>query len=234
MAGNDTYDGGAGNDALTDNSTTSNDVYRWGIGSGIDTVSDSGGSDRVDVGAGITAGQLVFTHVGNNLQVTASGISDKLIVSGWYTSTANRVEEFRLADGSSVFASQAPLSVLAPADQLSASVAPGINSERQTIQPLGAKAAPLNGQVEVPIGPYRWPLGMKAWAMDPLLVRERLDPRPLVQQDSAQGGFVRQVQTLITAMASFNANQAGSDAQRQTIQPGFHRPDPMWVTPALM
>ena len=43
-AGDDIYDGGAGNDTFTDSVTTSNDTYRWGIGSGLDTLTDAGGN----------------------------------------------------------------------------------------------------------------------------------------------------------------------------------------------
>lgn len=102
LAGNDTYDGGAGTDVLTDNSTTSAEVYRFGLGYGTDTITDSGGTDRVELGAGITQSQLVFARNGNNLELTISGQADKLIVANWYTATANRIEEFRLADGSVV------------------------------------------------------------------------------------------------------------------------------------
>ena len=105
-AGNDSYDGGAGNDAYSDTSTTSAEIYRWGLGSGTDSISDAGGSDRVDVFAGITKDQLRFARNGNNLEMTALGQPDKLVVNNWYVSAANQIEEFRLSDGSSVLASQ--------------------------------------------------------------------------------------------------------------------------------
>jgi hypothetical protein len=77
-----------------------------GHSSGSDTIIDSGGIDRVDIGAGITASQLAFTRRGNHLELTMAGRVDKLIVINWYQSTANQVEEFRLSDGNSVFAAE--------------------------------------------------------------------------------------------------------------------------------
>ena len=106
-AGDDTYDGAAGNDVYSDTSTTSNDAYRFGIGSGLDTLTDAGGTlDHVDLFAGITAAQLRFTRNVNNLELTITGAADKLTINGWYASTANQIEEFRLAGGGVVLASQ--------------------------------------------------------------------------------------------------------------------------------
>jgi len=105
-AGNDTYDGGGGNDSYSDTSTSSAEIYRWGLGSGTDTVTDAGGADRVDVFAGITEDQLRFARNGNHLEMTVDGQTDKLIVNNWYVSAANQIEEFRLSDGSAVLASQ--------------------------------------------------------------------------------------------------------------------------------
>jgi trimeric autotransporter adhesin len=112
--GNDTYVGGVGNDSLSDISTTSNEVYRWGIGQGNDTITDAGGADRIEVGAGVTASQVSLVRSGNNLQVRISGATDVLTVTNWYTATANRIEEIRLADGTVINAgTSAPLSVVA-------------------------------------------------------------------------------------------------------------------------
>lgn len=123
LAGNDTYVGGAGNDILNDNSTTSNDVYRWGIGMGNDAITDAGGSaDRIEMDPGVTSSQIVLTRSGNNLQVSITGASDVLTVNGWYTSSANRIEEIRLSDGSTLnLGGMAPLSVVAGSTALAAS-----------------------------------------------------------------------------------------------------------------
>jgi Ca2+-binding RTX toxin-like protein len=96
--GNDTYVGGVGNDMLSDTSATSNEIYRWGVARGNDTITDAGGADRIEVGAGATAAQVSFVRSGNNLQVRISGATDVLTVTNWYTATTNRIEEIRLAD----------------------------------------------------------------------------------------------------------------------------------------
>lgn len=57
---------------------------------------------------------MVLTRSGNNLQVSITGASDVLTVANWYTSTANRIEEIRLADGSVInTGTAAPLSLAA-------------------------------------------------------------------------------------------------------------------------
>jgi hypothetical protein len=119
---------------FTDTATTSNDTYRWGIGSGLDVLTDSGGTlDHVDLYAGITKSQLKFVKSGNNLELSVTGQIDKLTINGWYTSSANQIEEFRLGDGSKVLASevQGLLSAMAAFSATSAAT-----DGRATIQPV--------------------------------------------------------------------------------------------------
>ena len=126
--GTDLYDGGAGNDAFSDTSTTSSDTYRWGTGSGTDTLTDAGGTlDHVDLFAGITKAQLKFVKNANNLELSVTGQADKLTIVNWYTSSANQIEEFRLNDGSKVLASevQGLLSAMAAFDAPSMSIGHG-------------------------------------------------------------------------------------------------------------
>ena len=103
--GNDSMAGDGGNDILTDTSTTSNDIYVWGRTQGIDTLSDSGGTDRLNVLSGVTANQLWLRHVGNNLEISVIGTTDKFTVNNWYTSAANQVESVKLSDGKTLAAS---------------------------------------------------------------------------------------------------------------------------------
>jgi Ca2+-binding RTX toxin-like protein len=106
-AGDDTYDGGAGNDTFTDSAAISNDTYLWGIGSGLDTLTDAGGSlDHIDLYAGIARSQLKFARNANNLELSVRGQADKLTIKNWYVGSANQIEEFRLSDGSKVLASE--------------------------------------------------------------------------------------------------------------------------------
>ncbi len=97
--GNDSYRGGQGNDTLTASVSTSNDVYIWGRGEGADTLSDAGGTDQLQILAGVTADQVWLRHVGNNLEISVIGGTDSFTISNWYTSSANQVESFKLADG---------------------------------------------------------------------------------------------------------------------------------------
>jgi trimeric autotransporter adhesin len=134
LAGNDTYIGGAGNDTLNDNSTTSNDVYRWGIGQGNDSITDAGGSaDRIEIGVGVTSGQVVLTRSGNNLWVSITGASDVLNVVNWYTGSANRIEEIRLADGTVISTgTAAPASVVAGGSAMALSALSELSGARMT------------------------------------------------------------------------------------------------------
>ena len=106
QGGDDVYVGGTGSDVLTDTSTTSDDLYNWGRSGGADTLTDSGGTDRIDILAGVTEDQVWLRKVGNNLELSVIGTSDRLTINGWYASTANQVESFKLSDGQALQASQ--------------------------------------------------------------------------------------------------------------------------------
>jgi len=98
--GNDTYNGGAGVDTLTDSSTTSNDVYKWGAGQGNDVITDAGGTDRIDIAGAYTTSQIKLTKSTNDLKISITGVTDVLTIKNYYLSTANRVETIRLDNGS--------------------------------------------------------------------------------------------------------------------------------------
>jgi len=135
-AGDDTYDGAAGNDTFTDTSTTSNDTYLWGIGSGLDVLTDSGGTlDHVDLFAGIAKSQLKFVQNGNHLELSVIGQADKLTINNWYVSSANQIEEFRLADGSKVLASEVQ-GLLSAMAAFTADPSAGLDSWRAVILPV--------------------------------------------------------------------------------------------------
>ena len=100
-AGNDTLDGGAGNDTLIGGA--GNDTYRMARGQGRDTIIEddatAGNRDVVQFASGITADQLWFRQVGNNLEVSIIGTEDKLTLNSWYAGSGYHVEEFRTSDG---------------------------------------------------------------------------------------------------------------------------------------
>lgn len=104
--GNDTYTGGLGADTLNDTSTTSNDIYVWGRLQGTDVMTDAGGADRLDILPGVTEDQIWLRQLGNNLELSVIGTTDRLTINGWYASPSNRIESFKLADGQALMASQ--------------------------------------------------------------------------------------------------------------------------------
>jgi Ca2+-binding RTX toxin-like protein len=99
-AGNDVLNGGAGADALLGG--TGNDDYLFARGDGADTLTDSdataGNSDRL-IFSGVNHDQLWFRSVGNNLEVSVVGTTDKVSITNWNLGTANHVEQIRAADG---------------------------------------------------------------------------------------------------------------------------------------
>ncbi|MCC6922850.1 MAG: hypothetical protein IT525_07250 [Nitrosomonas sp.] len=54
----------------------------------------------------MSASQIWFQHVGNNLEVSVIGTSDKLVINDWYSGTAYRIKRFRTTDGFTLFDSQ--------------------------------------------------------------------------------------------------------------------------------
>ena len=116
LEGADTYNGAGGNDTMTDSSTTSSDIYRWGTGQGSDTINDAGGTaDRIEMATGIISSQVKLARSVNNLVVSVTGSTDTLTVTNWYASAANKVEQIVLADGSVItLGTAAPLSAASP------------------------------------------------------------------------------------------------------------------------
>ncbi|MGH6646410.1 calcium-binding protein [Aquabacterium sp.] len=104
--GNDSITGGIDDDTLSDTSTTSNEIYTWGRTQGADTLTDSGGTDRLDVLSGVTTNQLWFRHIGNNLELSVIGTNDKFTINNWYASAANQVESVKLSDGKTLTANK--------------------------------------------------------------------------------------------------------------------------------
>jgi YD repeat-containing protein len=100
--GSDTLDGGAGNDTL--DGGTGNDVFRFGRGSGSDTITGSdstaGKTDVLELGPDVKPADLVLTRSYDHLTLWIKGTSDSLYVTNFYTSAAsNRFDQIRFADG---------------------------------------------------------------------------------------------------------------------------------------
>jgi Ca2+-binding RTX toxin-like protein len=97
----DTLAGGADNDTLRGGLGA--DTYRFERGWGVDTVIENDSTpavvDRIEFGAGIAQADVTMSRVGNNLELSIMGGTDRLIVQNHYSAAAHRVEQIRFADG---------------------------------------------------------------------------------------------------------------------------------------
>ncbi|WP_294993496.1 putative Ig domain-containing protein, partial [Sulfuritalea sp.] len=106
--GNDTLDGRGGADVLIGG--TGDDRYLFGAGFGSDTVRENdataGNVDAAEFLAGIAADQIWMRHVGNHLEASIIGTTDKFTVENWYLGSNFHVEQFKTADGKLLLDSQ--------------------------------------------------------------------------------------------------------------------------------
>ncbi len=106
--GNDILDGGAGNDYMSGG--YGDDIYHFGLGSGQDTIYDydaaAGNQDKVTFQSGISANDLWFRKIGNNLEISVIGSEDKLTVSNQMLNANYQVETFELSDGKTLLLNQ--------------------------------------------------------------------------------------------------------------------------------
>ncbi len=103
--GNDTLDPGTGNVLLEGGGN--NDTYLYDEGYGADTISDSGGFNRIVFGSGIEASQLAFSRSGFTLTIGVDGATDGITIDNCLTSGgSNAVQRLVFADGTIVTLSQ--------------------------------------------------------------------------------------------------------------------------------
>ncbi|HVJ01429.1 MAG TPA: calcium-binding protein, partial [Sphingomonas sp.] len=95
--GDDTLTGGLGNDSLTGNG--GNDVYRFNAGDGQDTITDTAGIDRIELGADIATADVQVVQQGSANLVLRIGTSDRIVLAGALNTAGNAIEEVRFADG---------------------------------------------------------------------------------------------------------------------------------------
>ncbi len=111
--GHDRLAGGNGNDVL--NGGSGDDLYVVAAGEGNDLIVDSAGSDTLQWGSGIALSNLTKRVVGSDLLIDTPQAD--VLVSGWYNSVGNQIEQFSFANGSTVdarrWANSAPV-VIAP------------------------------------------------------------------------------------------------------------------------
>ncbi|OJZ15000.1 MAG: hypothetical protein BGP20_06035 [Thiobacillus sp. 63-78] len=99
--GDDVISGGTGADRIAGG--RGNDTYILGRGDGMDTVIENdataGNTDIAQFLSGVSAEQLWFQKVGNNLETSIIGTADKLVIKDWYLGSAYHVEQFQTTDG---------------------------------------------------------------------------------------------------------------------------------------
>ena len=103
--GNDVYEAGSGTDSLNDTSTNSGDTYRYNLGDGVDMLSDAGGADTVQLGAGITAAGTTVRRDAAGALVLGFADGGSLRLNAQYDAgtgaalAATQVEQVIFADG---------------------------------------------------------------------------------------------------------------------------------------
>ena len=97
--GDDRLVGGAGNDQLQGGS--GNDLYIFARGWGQDVIDDSEGAlDVIEFAAGITPGEIMVSHEGEDLLLKLLGSTDSIRVVGYFTAEGlGTLEQIRFVDG---------------------------------------------------------------------------------------------------------------------------------------
>ncbi|OBQ45745.1 calcium-binding protein, partial [Halodesulfovibrio spirochaetisodalis] len=105
--GNDTIMGGTGDDTLTGGA--GGDTYIFNIGDGNDTIHEGSCNemctdiDIINIGVGVTAGDLIFNVDGDDLIIGIKGHDDDSIrISGGLVDPSHGVEKIVLADGTAI------------------------------------------------------------------------------------------------------------------------------------
>lgn len=95
----ETLTGGAGNDTL--NGLAGSDRYVFNLGDGQDVITDTGTAEAntLAFGAGISASQVTFQKVGNDLKAIVNG-NDSITITGQFSGAAiRRIDQVVFADG---------------------------------------------------------------------------------------------------------------------------------------
>ena len=99
--GNDTIVGGIGNDNLSGGN--GDDTYIYNLGDGLDFITETGGSDKIVFGEGISQSDLSFEQIGNNLKISINGNEVKGIqINNHFQNDASKVETIEFYDGSTL------------------------------------------------------------------------------------------------------------------------------------
>ncbi|KAB8053812.1 hypothetical protein GCN74_25115 [Janthinobacterium sp. FT14W] len=180
--GNDTFQGGKGDDTLA--GAAGNDTYIFARGDGADIIAEvveAGSHDVVSFLAGVNAEQLWFRQVGANLEVSTIGTTDKITINNWYSDSAVRIEEFRMADGRVLLG----------------------NNVQNLVQAMAGLTPPPVGQVTLPAG--------TAATLAPVLAQNwRAGQQLGAASQGGSGAWQADAAQLVQAMAGFAVPAAAS------------------------
>ena len=96
--GADILVGGAGHDTLLGG--LGDDIYRWGRGQGSDTLTDTGGVDRIEIDAGVAPSDIrVYALDTTSLMLRMRDTGEELKLVNILSATANVIESIIFADG---------------------------------------------------------------------------------------------------------------------------------------
>lgn len=93
-AGDDVLQGGAGNDTL--DGGTGTDIIRFGRNQGFDSITAAGGTDVLELDAGITPNDVTLYRINDALYVVLDGSAEQVLVNGHFSSGLAAI---RFADG---------------------------------------------------------------------------------------------------------------------------------------
>lgn len=99
---NDTLTGGIGNDVLIGGA--GNDTYRFSLGDGKDSVTDTSGNDTIYFDHTIDQNSIALFRNGNNLQISFVGSNDLINVNNYFTTGS--IEKIQLNNGHFLTATQ--------------------------------------------------------------------------------------------------------------------------------
>ncbi len=98
---NNILNGNSGNNTLTGG--TGNDTYNLNRTSGTDSLVENdataGNLDVLQFASDVSADQIWFRQVGNDLAVDIIGTSNKALIKNWYSGSQTHIERFRSGDG---------------------------------------------------------------------------------------------------------------------------------------
>lgn len=91
---------GNANAALSDVGNWLNYFYKGSTWiNGDDTDATAGNTDTLTFTGGVTADQLWFRHVGNDLEVRIVGTYEVTTIANWYSGSAQHIEQIKTSDG---------------------------------------------------------------------------------------------------------------------------------------